>query len=125
MTNSHLAFSSSTSYSRLPAWKSMGLIGGVASPAPVETSVNVGAESAGDIPPRIVVDDLAKRYALGGKDLDVLEGVSLCVAPGEFVSLIGPSGCGKSTLLRILAGLDEPTRGRVEIDRAGRVQERR
>ena len=40
-----------------------------------------------------------------------LEGASLSIEPGEFVSLIGPSGCGKSTLLRLLAGLDEPSSG--------------
>jgi NitT/TauT family transport system ATP-binding protein len=42
-----------------------------------------------------------------------LEGLSLDVRSGEFVSLLGPSGCGKSTALRIIAGLSEPTSGRV------------
>jgi NitT/TauT family transport system ATP-binding protein len=44
-----------------------------------------------------------------------LSGVDLDVAPGEFVSLIGPSGCGKSTLLRLVADLDEPTAGTLEV----------
>src|SRR5262249_20680058 len=43
-----------------------------------------------------------------------LERLSLKVSPGEFVSLLGPSGCGKSTALRIIAGLSEPSSGRVE-----------
>jgi ABC-type sugar transport system ATPase subunit len=37
----------------------------------------------------------------------VLAGIDLCVAQGEFVVIVGPSGCGKSTLLRIIAGLEE------------------
>ena len=49
--------------------------------------------------------------ALAGLDLDVRQ--------GEFLSLLGPSGCGKSTALRIIAGLSEPTRGKVEWHDAG------
>jgi multiple sugar transport system ATP-binding protein len=45
----------------------------------------------------------------------VLGDVSLAVASGEFVSLVGPSGCGKTTLMRIIAGLERPDRGRIEI----------
>ena len=48
--------------------------------------------------------------------VDVLKGVELDVAAGEFVVFVGPSGCGKSTLLRIIAGLDEQTSGDVRID---------
>jgi len=47
--------------------------------------------------------------------VNALSGVDLDVAPGEFVSLIGPSGCGKSTLLRIVADLDAPTGGTLEV----------
>jgi NitT/TauT family transport system ATP-binding protein len=50
--------------------------------------------------------------ALGGLDLDV--------RAGEFLSLLGPSGCGKSTALRIIAGLSEPTQGKVEWSQAAR-----
>lgn len=44
-----------------------------------------------------------------------LAGIDIDVAPGEFVSLIGPSGCGKSTLMRLVADLDQPTAGTVEV----------
>lgn len=46
----------------------------------------------------------------------VLEEVSLTVAPGEFVCLLGASGCGKSTLLNLIAGLDDPSSGTVEVE---------
>src|SRR5215467_9883963 len=54
---------------------------------------------------------VSKIYGNGVKALDCLD---FDVRPGEFVSLVGPSGCGKSTALRIIAGLSEPTGGRVE-----------
>ncbi len=47
--------------------------------------------------------------------LPALDGITCSVGEGEFVSLVGPSGCGKSTLLRIVAGLVEPTSGRVAV----------
>jgi multiple sugar transport system ATP-binding protein len=58
---------------------------------------------------------LSKRYA----NLEVLKGIDLDIESGEFTVLVGPSGCGKSTLLNIVAGLDRPSAGIVEI--GGRV----
>ncbi|PND56120.1 spermidine/putrescine ABC transporter ATP-binding protein [Mycobacterium sp. ENV421] len=51
----------------------------------------------------------------GGGTVHALDGLTLHLEPGEMVALLGPSGCGKTTALRILAGLDEPTAGRVAV----------
>jgi sulfonate transport system ATP-binding protein len=51
-------------------------------------------------------------------DHQVLHGIDLDIRPGQFVAIVGRSGCGKSTLLRLLAGLDQPTSGTIEIDGA-------
>lgn len=48
-------------------------------------------------------------------DQVAIDDLDLAVEPGEFVSLLGPSGCGKTTLLRMIAGFEEPTRGRIEL----------
>ncbi|MCG5485855.1 MAG: sn-glycerol-3-phosphate ABC transporter ATP-binding protein UgpC [Sinorhizobium meliloti] len=55
--------------------------------------------------------DIRKSYAA----LEVVHGVSLSIAEGEFIALVGPSGCGKSTLLRMIAGLEEISDGEVLI----------
>ena len=61
--------------------------------------------------PVVALRGVGKSFASG---VVALERLDLDVWPGEFVSLLGPSGCGKSTALRIIAGLSEPTRGKVE-----------
>jgi NitT/TauT family transport system ATP-binding protein len=58
-------------------------------------------------------DEVSHVFSNRGSDITALSGVSFAAQPGEFICLVGPSGCGKSTLLRILAGLLEPTSGKV------------
>ena len=66
--------------------------------------------------PKLIIENVSKRYQSSRAAVDALETVSLDVADGEFVCLIGPSGCGKSTLLDIMAGLTTPDGGRVIAD---------
>ncbi len=61
----------------------------------------------------IFLEDVTKTFSINGVLLSVLDGVTVQVEEGEFVSLIGPSGCGKSTLFNIICGLTTPDRGRV------------
>jgi putative ABC transport system ATP-binding protein len=65
--------------------------------------------------PLIKLRGVGKTYERGGEALKVLNNLDLDVAKGSFEALMGPSGSGKSTLLNLLAGLDKPTSGSVEI----------
>jgi ABC-type nitrate/sulfonate/bicarbonate transport system ATPase subunit len=63
------------------------------------------------------IHSLNKEYPRReGGSLKVLQGISLSLRPGEFVSLLGPSGCGKSTLLRLVMGLEEDYEGQILLD---------
>jgi putative ABC transport system ATP-binding protein len=63
----------------------------------------------------IRIHQLNKSYVRGGQVIPVLEGVDLEVQAGEFIALMGPSGSGKSTLLNLIAGIDKPTSGSIQI----------
>src|SRR5881397_1203597 len=65
--------------------------------------------------PVVSAKDLVRRYGEGETAVDALRGVSLDVPKGQLTAVMGPSGSGKSTLMHILAGLDKPTSGEVEI----------
>jgi putative ABC transport system ATP-binding protein len=69
-----------------------------------------------DPTPIIRIRSLAKAYLRGEQVIPVLTDINLDVMPGEFVSLMGPSGSGKSTLLNLIAGIDKPSGGSIEVD---------
>ncbi|MGO4674856.1 ABC transporter ATP-binding protein [Bosea sp. 2YAB26] len=61
----------------------------------------------------LAIAGVSHAFDLEGRPLPVLDDIDLDVRAGEFVALLGPSGCGKSTLLRLVAGLEQPSRGRI------------
>jgi NitT/TauT family transport system ATP-binding protein len=60
--------------------------------------------------------NIGKRFFARERSITALEGISLDVPTGEFLTMVGPSGCGKSTILNIVSGLMPPTDGTVELD---------
>ncbi len=63
----------------------------------------------------VLVDRVSKTYLRGRVEVRALAGASLTIARGEFVAVMGPSGSGKSTLLNLIAGLDVPTSGTIQV----------
>ncbi|MEA2563383.1 MAG: putative transport system ATP-binding protein [Acidobacteriota bacterium] len=64
----------------------------------------------------IHLDQVSKMYRTDRIETTALDNINLAVEKGEFVSIMGPSGCGKSTLLNLMGLLDEPSKGKVELD---------
>jgi NitT/TauT family transport system ATP-binding protein len=62
------------------------------------------------------INEIAKRFVSGEKVVTAMDGITLNVSSGEFLTLVGPSGCGKSTILNIASGLMPPTEGSITVD---------
>ncbi|MEU4209325.1 ABC transporter ATP-binding protein [Streptomyces sp. NPDC026206] len=82
---------------------------------PALTTATSGTAVDDDIPAAVRIDHVHKSYGRPGTDRPVLDDITLDVRPGEFVCLLGASGCGKSTLLNLVAGLDRPSAGTIEV----------
>jgi len=65
--------------------------------------------------PFLRIENLVKAYQRDTQTLTVLSGLNLVVDEGEFLALMGPSGSGKTTLLNLIAGIDRPTSGRIDV----------
>lgn len=65
---------------------------------------------------KLVVDNVSKVFGAGARTVTALENTSFEVAESAFITILGPSGCGKSTILKVIAGLEEPSSGRVALD---------
>ena len=83
------------------------------------TTRSAPTEAPADPRPAVVLRGVGKTFGSGPSENVVMADVNLRVAAGEFLTVVGASGCGKSTMLNLIAGLDRPTTGEIELD--GRV----
>ena len=65
--------------------------------------------------PAIIATEVRRHYRMGNNVIPAVDGVSLSIQQGEFAALLGSSGSGKSTLMNLIAGLDRPTSGAIEV----------
>ncbi len=77
---------------------------------------NTNRSTVADGEPIIDIRDMTKVYQMGEHQVRALDGVSMQIMPGEFVSIMGPSGSGKSTMMNMLGALDQPTSGAYLLD---------
>jgi putative ABC transport system ATP-binding protein len=80
-----------------------------------EKKSNGNGSAAATGKPIIKMRGLRKVYKRGAQDIPVLEGIDLDIGEGAFEALMGPSGSGKTTLLNIIAGIDRPSDGQIEV----------
>ena len=64
----------------------------------------------------LCVQGVSRHFAIAGRTLTAVDGVSFELDAGRFLSVVGPSGCGKTTLLRMIAGLIAPSTGEIVLD---------
>jgi NitT/TauT family transport system ATP-binding protein len=83
----------------------------------IETAETTGSAAVAD--PKIRLVGVAKRFEARGAVVQAVQETTLEIPDGQFVCLVGPSGCGKTTLLRIVAGLETPSAGTIEVRRSG------
>ena len=78
-------------------------------------------QASAEAPGSVVIEEVTKTYG----DQYAVNGVSLAIQPGEFISLLGPSGCGKTTTLRMIAGFEQPDGGDIRVSGAPSSASRR
>jgi putative ABC transport system ATP-binding protein len=81
----------------------------------LDATVHAAAPPDVALPPALATHAVTRTYGSGDATVHALRGVTLDVPAGQFTAIMGPSGSGKSTLMHLLAGLDRPSEGTVEI----------